>query len=454
MEAFDNWVKSILKGPMLIIERLQRGNLDICEGDGKGADGTGTSTSRTLDDYYYNKKTQRTSNTVSGKASNSGVLDAYEYNKKTQGAGEDEEFDTEVRTEIMSISVLANHNIVFNGHNTTWDYIGIDVLNFLKTTENAATRLRSKADIDAFNSTYQPTLDKIQHNRSLNLNAQQLEYLFLVDPEGVRDYLYGKSEELINDVYRRLTGKEPVYYEKTLTGWEITSRLPGTTGDIFSEVMSDAHVLLVRKDGMPHDLISLVLPVALVGLTFIGLNEMSIVAEGISTFGVRNAIAMYTNGTLASTIAFQREINGATNAVEIADEVVNLAEGTWEEGCCVRGDIIDEARGNGLGHNFPVIDKLEGQDAVSIKSIDTAAATYQNGSKLLSKLKVFVNQLIKFHGANYNGVTAYEGVQFTSKSLELVIPDVQLSAQQMQAIIDAKAYAQSLGIDFKIVVGR
>ncbi len=136
---------------------------------------------------------------------------------------------------------------------------------------------RSKEDVDAFNASFGPTTERIQNNRKLNLTAAQLEFLFLVDPEGVRDYLYGKSEDLINDIYKRLTGKEAIYYAKTVTGWEVTDRIPDTIWDNFSDVMSDAHALLVRTDDMPHDLISLVLPTALLMLYNDHMLQLSVV---------------------------------------------------------------------------------------------------------------------------------------------------------------------------------
>lgn len=53
----------------------------------------------------------------------------------------------------------------------------------------------------------------------------------------------------------------------------------------------------------------------------------------------------------------------------------------------------------------------------------------------------------------WNGVVV-EASDYNVKALELVIPDIQLSAQQMQAIIDARIYAQSLGMNFRIIIGR
>ena len=56
-----------------------------------------------------------------------------------------------------------------------------------------------------------------------------------------------------------------------------------------------------------------------------------------------------------------------------------LPEGTWEKPPLERGDIIDKAMGNNLGHNFPTIDKVENGVVTSVKSRDLGAKTYQNG---------------------------------------------------------------------------
>ena len=47
-----------------------------------------------------------------------------------------------------------------------------------------------------------------------------------------------------------------------------------------------------------------------------------------------------------------------------------LPEGTWEKPPLERGDIIDKAMGNNLGHNFPTIDKVEnGEITVSVEKV-------------------------------------------------------------------------------------
>lgn len=106
-----------------------------------------------------------------------------------------------------------------------------------------------------------------------------------------------------------------------------------------------------------------------------------------------------------------------------------------------------------LGDTFPIADKLNARVLTSVKSLDTAASSYQDSSKLLSKVKSYTNQLNNFTSRSWNGVEV-RSTDYDSKVLEFVIPDIQLSATQLQAIINAKAYAQSLGITLKVIVAK
>ena len=70
-----------------------------------------------------------------------------------------------------------------------------------------------------------------------------------------------------------------------------------------------------------------------------------------------------------------------------------LPEGTWEKPPLERGDIIDKAMGNNLGHNFPTIDKVENGVVTSVKSRDLGAKTYQNGNKLEKVIVKDINKV-------------------------------------------------------------
>lgn len=105
---------------------------------------------------------------------------------------------------------------------------------------------------------------------------------------------------------------------------EITDRRQGTIWDVLSEVRSDADVLLVRGDGMPHDLISFVLPTVLVGVTFIGLSKIALLAEGVAFFGFRNTLTMYSYRTLQSAINYQKGLVSETGRVATVEELIAM----------------------------------------------------------------------------------------------------------------------------------
>ncbi len=115
-----------------------------------------------------------------------------------------------------------------------------------------------------------------------------------------------------------------------------------------------------------------------------------------------------------------------------------------------RGLMIEKALGGNLPKNFPVIDKLVDGVATSIKSVDLTAKSYNEGNGLLSTLKGYVNKLDNFTTATREGVTATEGVNFTSKSLRVAIEPGKASLQQWEQISEAIKYAKDKGINFNL----
>ncbi len=377
-----------------------------------------------------------------------------DYYSQGMGYNEQEVFDTETRI-IEPIQESGNHDIKFTDSNQTFWYVEENPTDY--AMKQALISHGYPGDIEQITNsgnlyyTYHSYLKS--HNIALNLKPEQYAFLYLYNKRGTQLmfhdkilYNYSGAKESVRQAFRILYDREPRYYSLINGQWNETSSWD-------SSAYSEAEVAIGGIDVLPS-LVQLVTAGLIAATIYVGVGEIAIFAEGVSLFGLRNTLTMWSYGTLPSTIAFQSGLNGLTNSAQMADVLMELDAGTWGKGWLERGNIIDRIRGNNLGYNFPVIDKLEGQTAVSIKSLDTAATTYQKGSTLLSKLKSFANQLNNFHGTRYNNVSVYEGTQFTAKSLELVIPDVELSTAQMQAIIDAKAYAQSLGLGFRIVVGR
>ena len=125
--------------------------------------------------------------------------------------------------------------------------------------------------------------------------------------------------------------------------------------------------------------------------------------------------------------------------------------GIWKLGPVVRGEIIEKALGQNLHKNFPVIDKLLDGVATSIKSINLLSLTYQNGTKLGSTLKRYVDKVAAFEGKDFSGQSITYGVDFTKRALELAIPGRGTKLQQ-QIIQHALDYAKTKGVDLKVIL--
>jgi hypothetical protein len=118
----------------------------------------------------------------------------------------------------------------------------------------------------------------------------------------------------------------------------------------------------------------------------------------------------------------------------------------WELGWAARGIYISEQRGANLAPNFPVIDKWLNGVVTSIKSMDLRAAVYQEATRMTYRLDDYVNKLIFFDGAKWNGVEV-ESSAISGRVLDLVVPKGSITAGQRAAIDAAKARAKAFGVD-------
>jgi hypothetical protein len=80
--------------------------------------------------------------------------------------------------------------------------------------------------------------------------------------------------------------------------------------------------------------------------------------------------------------------------------------------------------------------------AASIKSVDIDARTYNDASRLLSKLKSDVNKLINFNGASGPGVKV--AAEDVTKSLKVAIKLNGTSISQWAPIAKAWLYASQI----------
>jgi RHS repeat-associated protein len=130
-----------------------------------------------------------------------------------------------------------------------------------------------------------------------------------------------------------------------------------------------------------------------------------------------------------------------------------LGRGVWDLPPIERGRVIEQRLGQNLHPSFPVIDKVGGGVATSIKSLDLAAASYRSGTRVLSTVTRHINKLDQFNGASFGGSTVVTGLHYTSKALEVAIPSMGNAAQRY-ALSVADSYARNLGISLITTIVR
>ena len=134
-------------------------------------------------------------------------------------------------------------------------------------------------------------------------------------------------------------------------------------------------------------------------------------------------------------------------------EKIIVSEETWNKLPTSRGIKIDRMEGNNnLGHNFPVIDRLENRVITSIKSRDLSAKSYLTGKRLEYTIKSDIKKLINFK-EGYTSQSKVELKDYSYKCLEVVVPNVTLNESQINCINNAIEYGKQNNIIVKIIVG-
>lgn len=132
----------------------------------------------------------------------------------------------------------------------------------------------------------------------------------------------------------------------------------------------------------------------------------------------------------------------------------------WSKSFKNRGFEIEHAikdkfyKGNGWNHlvdNFPTIDVWNNtsRTAISIKSIDLSAKTYQSASALKSTLNGYVNSLSSFTNRQWCGIRV---ANVKTRILEIAIPDIPLTSTQIQVINDVIKNAASKTNPVEVVI--
>ena len=120
--------------------------------------------------------------------------------------------------------------------------------------------------------------------------------------------------------------------------------------------------------------------------------------------------------------------------------------GIWNMGLGVRGSTIEQALGANLPRWERTIDKFVNGDAVSIKSLDFRAKSYQDPRALYNRITGYVDKISSYNGGRY-----VQAAHITKRSVELVMPPFgQMSDQQLIAVQNALGYARSSRVDLRI----
>ena len=140
-----------------------------------------------------------------------------------------------------------------------------------------------------------------------------------------------------------------------------------------------------------------------------------------------------------------------TRTSKIANHTVTIGGDVWEKGPFKRGDMIDDALGNNLGHNFPIIDKLENGVITSNKSIDLTGPSYQTAKGIYNKLRRDVDALDDFTWKQWKGQRV-DVKDYSSKKIEIAVQDMKITAEQQRGLEMVKEYAKEKGIEITITV--
>ena len=124
------------------------------------------------------------------------------------------------------------------------------------------------------------------------------------------------------------------------------------------------------------------------------------------------------------------------------------------------GDEIDNLK-NSLGHNFPVYDKLETKNGVTVatstKARDITQKTYnsleyKNG--LYNRIKGDIDDILGFKGAKMEDGTMLRNEMIDKKILEISINEHELTKQQIDNIKRGVDYGKQKGVEVKFIIEK
>ena len=303
----------------------------------------------------------------------------------------------------------------------------------------------------------------VNSNDLQHFTEEELTFISLMDADGIRFYLDSKPISQREKLFKIVYGRETDYYQKqgiiNIT-WEKVSGYEAN-GFFRGRVLSEADIVYSFDELRGHDIydvielakvlgIIVVSSLVVVGVsTVVGINIYAL-SSYISSYGIKMGIDFYLTLGVANAPAIQKSLmsvlateltDGDTDEyrlIDYVDDVVYTADDGWSMAPVKRGNYFDDTFGNNLGHNFPVIDKLENRVITSIKSIDTGLKSYQ-GAKVYSKIVGDARKLYKFTSKTWANIPVLQ-TDYDSKVLQIILPNGTVTAEQILSLQSAKQY--------------
>ncbi len=174
-----------------------------------------------------------------------------------------------------------------------------------------------------------------------------------------------------------------------------------------------------------------------------------------------------TTSVTSKTVDKVRQLSTAKNSpptVAIKDIYRIESDGSktgmaWGEGVYKQGYPFEDFVGivrkfspaERLPNSFDVFDYFsKTKEAISVKTLDTGAKTYQKSTKISAQLNKYIDNVYNYKDTTKSGFTL-NSKDIKIKTIELAIPDKTTSAQWVE-INKSLIYATGKNIDLKITV--
>ncbi|KAB3537234.1 hypothetical protein F8154_02765 [Alkaliphilus pronyensis] len=137
---------------------------------------------------------------------------------------------------------------------------------------------------------------------------------------------------------------------------------------------------------------------------------------------------------------------------DLVDEVIEAGFDIWSLSVFKRGREIKKLLNSNLDENFPIIDSYRDRTVEAIRSHDTRLISNE-GRGFYYQLTSSIRELDEFTGRKYKG-KAITPEDYSKKQLTIVVPDVEVTEEQIKSIRDAMTYGADREIIIRLVIVR